>query len=107
MLNGEQVCGSCHQVCTVPMCAACWARVGREVIGERFSFGEALLWLKSGGKVERRSWNGQGLWLALQPPDEVSQMLPFLFVTTTAGPRMPWTPSHTDILADDWSTVAR
>ena len=41
---------------------------------ELFDFGEALNKLRSGQKVQRMGWNGKGLWLELQMPDEHSKM---------------------------------
>lgn len=76
----------------------------------RMEIGEALDVLRAGGKVRRIGWNGIGLWLELQTPDEHSKMtLPYLYlnypVGSTAypnGARVPWLASQTDILAEDW-----
>jgi hypothetical protein len=72
-------------------------------------FSNALSALKLGLKVQRSGWNGAGLWLELQRPDEHSKMtLPYIFLTypddakTTPGARVPWLASQTDLLADDW-----
>jgi hypothetical protein len=44
-------------------------------------FGEALKLLKQGKKVAREGWNGKGLWLELQKPDEYSKMtLPYVYL---------------------------
>lgn len=74
--------------------------------------GQALNVLKAGGKVQRSGWNGKGLWLELQRPDEHSKMtLPYIFIAypddaiNTPGARVPWLASQTDILADDWNWV--
>ena len=76
-------------------------------------FGAALNELKTGGKVQRDGWNGKGLWLELQRPDEHSKMtLPYLYMNypndaaNTPGARVPWLASQTDMLADDWRPVA-
>lgn len=57
-------------------------------------FGAALQELKRGNKVERSGWNGKGLWLELQTPDENSKMtLPYIYINypadakTTQGAR--------------------
>lgn len=72
-------------------------------------FGKALNALKNGGAVQRSGWNGKGLWIALQTPDEQSKMtLPYLYLCypddaeNTPGARVPWLASQTDILAEDW-----
>lgn len=73
-------------------------------------FGEALKRLKMGHRVTRSGgvtgWNGPGQSLELQAPDENSKMtLPYIFINTVQGGRVPWLASQTDLLADDWRTV--
>jgi hypothetical protein len=73
-------------------------------------FSDALTHLRNGGDYIRRAgWNGKGLKVKLQKPDENSKMtLPYLFIEypesseNTPGARCPWLASQTDILADDW-----
>ena len=76
-------------------------------------FGTALNELKAGKKVQRDGWNGKGLWLELQRPDEHSKMtLPYLYLNypndaaNTPGARVPWLASQIDVLAEDWRLVA-
>ncbi len=70
------------------------------------NFGEALEKLKSGDLVARSGWNGKNQWLGLQRPDAHSKMtLPYIFITTVQGDRVPWLASQTDLLADDWYEV--
>jgi hypothetical protein len=76
------------------------------------NFGQALNELKDGRKIQRAGWNGVGLWLELQTPDEHSKMtLPYVFISypddakTTPGARVPWLASQTDLLAEDWRVV--
>lgn len=69
-------------------------------------FGDALYHLKQGKKVSRRNWNGKGMWLELQTPDEHSKMsLPYIYMSTVTGDLVPWVASQTDLLAGDWGTV--
>lgn len=69
-------------------------------------FGFALGALKAGKKVTREGWNGPGQFLELQTPDENSKMtLPYIFITTVTGDRVPWLASQTDLLAGDWKVV--
>lgn len=69
-----------------------------------YSFGVALLHLKNGKRVQRSGWNGKGMWLELQHPDQHSKMtLPYIFMFTAQGDRVPWLASQTDMLAEDWS----
>ena len=82
---------------------------------EELTFGEAIEALKAGKKVARYGWNGKGIYLELQRPDENSKMtLPYVYITTlnleTDNPdapkgRVPWFASQTDMLAEDWHTV--
>lgn len=85
---------------------------------ENRSFGWAIEQLKAGNKVARSGWNGKGLWLELQVPDEHSKMtLPYIFMAYPSTPasktapanhanaRVPWLASQTDMLSDDWEIV--
>lgn len=79
---------------------------------ERRDFGWALRQLRHGGAVRRRGWNGRGICILLQVPDECSKMTqPYIYIDTTglqtenpAAPkgRVPWLASQTDMLAEDW-----
>lgn len=76
------------------------------------NFGQALEELKAGKKVVREGWNGKGIFLELQTPDNHSKMThPYIYIDTlglkTANPkapkgRVPWLASQTDMLAEDW-----
>ena len=77
-------------------------------------FGWALRQLKEGRKVCRLGWNGKGIYIELQRPDEHSKMTqPYICIVTTGlqsdnpdAPRgvVPWIASQTDMLAEDWMT---
>lgn len=79
---------------------------------ETFDFGEALKRLKKGKKVARVGWNGKGMWLELQMPDEHSKMTePYIYIEYPPNPehhfypngsRCPWLASQTDLLREDW-----
>lgn len=54
-------------------------------------------------RVRRQGWNGKGMWLELQVPDSHSKMtLPYVFMVTVQGDRVPWLCSQPDLLASDW-----
>jgi hypothetical protein len=73
-------------------------------MGESFGIGRAIDEMRSGRRVTRDGWNGKNLWLEMQVPDEHSKMtLPYVFITTVEGKRVPWTCSQTDLLATDWA----
>lgn len=67
------------------------------------NIGNMLVALKAGHCATREGWNGPGQFIQIQQPDENSKMtLPYVFITTVRGERVPWIASQTDLLADDW-----
>ncbi|MNW38084.1 hypothetical protein D3C74_151430 [compost metagenome] len=78
-------------------------------------FGQAIENLKQGKKVARAGWNGKGIFIELQIPDEHSKMTsPYIYIDTTGlqtenpnapKSRVPWLASQTDMLAEDWVVV--
>jgi hypothetical protein len=85
---------------------------------DQITFCQAIEALKDGRKVARRGWNGKGLHLELQVPDEHSKMtLPYIYMqypslkASDTAPeshidaRVPWLASQTDMLAEDWMVV--
>ena len=67
------------------------------------TFGVAIEALKRGERVARAGWNGKGMYLELQVPDEHSKMtLPYVYMRTAQGDLVPWLCSQTDLLATDW-----
>lgn len=71
------------------------------------SFENALSYAKKGGGISRKGWNGKGLSVRLQHPDESSKMtLPYLYLEYPGGIKVPWLASQTDLLSDDWVWAA-
>jgi hypothetical protein len=69
-------------------------------------FGNALDALEEGKAVARAGWNGKGMSVQKQVPDEHSKMsLPYAYITTVQGERVPWLVSQTDLFATDWMVV--
>lgn len=71
-------------------------------------FSQALLHLKQGTAVTREGWNGKGLFVQAQFPDEHSKMgNPYLYINAKAlgGELNPWVPSQTDLFAMDWEVA--
>lgn len=81
-------------------------------------FGEALQALKSGEKVARIGWNGKGMWLQLYTPSEDDGLVtvingegrwlplaPHILMKTADSQFVPWQPSQTDVLAEDWKVI--
>ena len=67
------------------------------------TIGWAVEQLQDGDRVRRAGWNGKGMWVALQTPDENSKMtLPYVYMMTAQGQLVPWLCSQSDLLATDW-----
>lgn len=72
------------------------------------SFSRALEFAQDGKKIARKGWNGKGLFVKAQFPDEHSKMgNPYLYINAKAlgGECNPWVPSQTDLFGDDWSVI--
>lgn len=84
-------------------------------------FGQALAAVKDGKKITRAGWNGHGMYVVYQPgyPDgipintntanatgipqgTVCRFRPYLMLRSVDGSFVPWVPSVSDVLADDW-----
>lgn len=91
---------------------------------EGMTFGDALVVLKSGGRVARHGWNGKNMSVAYQKgyPDgipcnkntaqawgmeegELFKCRPYLQMRCADGTFQMWLASQSDILADDWYVV--
>jgi hypothetical protein len=71
-------------------------------------FSEALKWLKDGGKATRNNWEPYGQYVTykaalteLLPDGEHRRFEPFLLLNRW-GMRVPWQPTVSDVLAEDW-----
>ena len=78
-----------------------------------FSFSEALKYLKRGMKVARKNWNAKDQYITLLDPYNTGQFTlhevaplgtfyPYLVIKTNYNAVVPWFPSATDVLAEDW-----
>lgn len=84
-------------------------------------FAGALSALKAGKKVQRSGWNGKGMYVVYQkgypdgiainkntaeaikePEGTVCKFRPYLMLRSIDGSFVPWVPSISDVLADDW-----
>ena len=82
---------------------------------EGLNFSIALEAIKNGDKVARAGWNGKGIFIEMQVPNENSKMTsPYIYIDTTGlqtdnpdAPKslVPWLASQTDLLAIDWQVV--
>jgi hypothetical protein len=72
----------------------------------RADFSWALERVKSGRAIFREGWNGKGLLVKMQIPDQDSKMnMPYLYIQYPNGDKCPWLASQTDIIADDWNAM--
>jgi hypothetical protein len=84
----------------------------------KLNFGQAIESLKQGKRVAREGWNGKGMYVLLQTPDENSKMnRPYIYMECPNGStkqfgetknefdRVPWLASQTDMLSEDWMIV--
>lgn len=71
-------------------------------------FSQALIKLKDGYKLVRRSWIGkQIVWIMLQRLDSDSRLTePFICAKYYNGDITPYSLNDEDILAGDWETIA-
>ena len=68
--------------------------------------GWAIKAMKSGSKVRRLGWNGKGMWVAIQNPDQYSKMKDsYVYMSPVDGKLIPWLCSQKDLLATDWELV--
>jgi hypothetical protein len=87
-------------------------------------FENALIALKAGSRLARSSWNAAGQFVVLQagypdgiainqntatatglPLGSVQRFRPYLMLWTAQGDFVPWAPTVSDVLAEDWDLV--
>lgn len=70
------------------------------------NFSAALDALRGGMCVARAGWNGKGMFLSVQVPDENSKMKkPYIYITPDTDSVIPWVASQADLLAEDWFII--
>lgn len=73
--------------------------------GNGIGWAVSRMW--EGHAVTRKGWNGKNMYLKIQVPDEQSaNTLPYVWMRTAQGDRVPWLCSQTDLLARDWEIVS-
>ena len=88
---------------------------------KNLTFSTALLLLKDGQRLQREGWNGKGMCVFLVPGSVFKVNRPPLLVIYPEGTEIryhghidlkaadgmvvPWVPSQTDMLAEDWQTL--
>jgi hypothetical protein len=83
---------------------------------EMVDFAIALPWLREGHRIARAGWNGKGQWVYHVPANSYAAQTAvarahfgdkvpyraYLALVTAQADVVPWTPSVSDVLADDW-----
>jgi len=70
------------------------------------TFSEALKHVKNGKKLTREMWNGDGMFITMQVPTPDSKMtVPYIYLKTVDDDFVPWVPSQTDLMSEDWKIV--
>lgn len=79
------------------------------------SFEWALMRVKNGAKIQRKGWNGKGMWVScesiytytdIQIQDVSSTFShPLLVIKNANGKFSTWVPSIIDLFANDWEVV--
>ena len=88
------------------------------------NFGQAVEALKKGERVARKGWNGKGMYAVYMPgyPEGIAvnevtrkqhnlpegsvlKYRPYLQLWTAQKDVAMWTPSGSDILAEDWEVI--
>lgn len=87
----------------------------------QMKFGNALDELLKGSKLTRQNWNGKNQFIyyvpqgSYKPCTKITEQLvneqglvdyaPYIALKTVQGQVVPWTPSVSDVLAEDWMVV--
>lgn len=78
-------------------------RTDWQITDGKRDFGGALIAMKAGKRLAREGWNGKGMWIEIQKPNEDSRItLPYIFMHTAQGDYVPWLASQADMLSEDW-----
>ncbi|WBF79692.1 hypothetical protein F22_0059 [Escherichia phage vB_Eco_F22] len=75
------------------------------------SFGHAVELIKLGHRLTRKGWNGKGMYITLvsgenwamdKHENTICEKRDWLGIKTVDDQFMPWVPSQSDVLAEDW-----
>lgn len=75
------------------------------------TFGCAIELVKTGSRMSRKAWNGKGMYITLvsskywsmdKHENSTCRKRHWLGIKTVDNEFMPWVPSQSDILAEDW-----
>ncbi len=85
-------------------------------------FGQVLAAMKNGARISREGWNAGGQFVVYQKgyPDGIAinantaqatgiaegtvcRFRPYMMLCTADGSFVPWAPTNSDVLAEDWT----
>ena len=76
-----------------------------------FSFATTYKYIKEGKKVSRQGWNNRRIWIMRNTLRNGNREInlngfeDFIIMMTIGGKYIPWTPSQTDLLTEDWILI--
>lgn len=78
-----------------------------------FSFAKAYKYIKDGKQVSRYGWDNPSMWIVkynrsnnhYKDENLLLGFEDFIVMMTTEGKYVPWTPSQTDLLTEDWILI--
>lgn len=95
--------------------------LGKAPVSNGLNFSTALEYLKRGVRMQRKGWNGKGMFiylvpgssfavnrpplLGIYPVGTVITYHPHIDMSTVDGSCVPWLCSQTDMLANDWQIM--
>ena len=107
-----------HYLLGAPSPSDTWFRPGQlrhENMNGHMTFGDMMAGIKQGFAYARKGWNGKGIYIIGQFPDENSKMTqPYIYIVTldlmsdnpaAVRGRVPWLASQTDMFAEDWAQL--
>ncbi len=68
------------------------------------NFSDALIRIKEGYYLTRKGWNGNNMKVSIKGWESTNKR-PYIQMELSDASLIPWLPSQTDLLADDWETV--
>ena len=79
---------------------------------DTIDFGQAIRLLKQGARMQRRGWNGKGMYLVYVPSTITTladlnngqpiETMPWIGMKTADDRFVPWLASQSDVLSEDW-----
>lgn len=72
----------------------------------KFTFSDALIYLKQDAPVCRQGWYGKHYLKLHTPSQDEPSTQPYIVIFTHHGAVVPWLASQADLLAEDWRVLS-